>query len=184
MDGNQDIDNFNKPEYIFNRYYQALCYFAFQYLQDDKVSEDIVQDVFTSLIEKPRIFSTPGHIKNFLYQSVKNACLNFLKKEKSQDRYRDFLKNNQEIENDYELKMIGTEVFRELKQAIDSLPEECRKVYELNYFSGLDNNAIAEELGISVNTVKAQKSRGKKILKEQLKDLYPILLLLWEVYNN
>lgn len=184
MNGKQDNNNFYKPEYIFNKYYQALCYFAFQYLNDDETAEDIVQDIFTGLIEKPRIFDTPYHIKNFLYQSTKNACLNHIKKEKSKEKYNDFIKNSHQDEEDYERKIIATEVFRELKEVTDSLPEECRKVYELSYFGGLDNQAIADELGISINTVKAQKARGKKILKEKLKDLYPILLLLWEIYSN
>lgn len=184
MTGRSNIYNNYKPEYIFDKYYQALCYFAFQYTENDEIAEDIVQDLFTSLIEKPRKFDTSGHLKNFLYQSVKNACLNHIKKNKSQDKYHEFLKNNHDDEEDYERKIIATEIYKELNSVIESLPSECKKVYELSYFSGMDNNSIAEELGISINTVKAQKARGKKILKERLKDLYPIILLLWEMYGN
>ena len=44
--------------------------------------------------------------------------------------------------------------------------------------SGLDNESAAQELGLSVNTVKAQKARGKKILRENLKDILSLLMLL------
>ena len=63
------------------------------------------------------------------------------------------------------------------------LPEECRKVFDLCYFQGMDNTQAAEALGVSVNTVKTQKARGKKILRENLKDLYPLLLLFLDLLD-
>lgn len=179
-----NINNSYRPEDIFDKYYQALCYFAFQYVGNDEIAEDVVQDLFTTIIENPKKFDSPSHLRNFLYQSVKNSCLNYLKKNKSHDRYLEFMKNTSQDEEDYERKIIATEIYKELKLVIESLPSECKKVYELSYFQGKDNNSIAEELGVSINTVKAQKARGKKILKERLKDLYPIFLLLWEMYGR
>ena len=67
---------------------------------------------------------------------------------------------------------------RELAADVEKLPEECRKVFQLCYFQGLDNESAAQELGLSVNTVKAQKARGKKILRENLKDILSLLMLL------
>lgn len=178
------INKSHSPEDIFDKYYQALCYFAFQYVNNDEIAEDIVQDLFTSIIEKPKEFDSPSHLRNFLYQSVKNACLNYIKKNKSHDRYLELMKNTHQDEEDYERRIIATEIYKELKFVIESLPPECKKVYELSYFKEMDNNSIAEQLGVSINTVKSQKARGKKILKEQLKDLYPIILLLWEMYGK
>ena len=73
--------------------------------------------------------------------------------------------------------IILTEIHRELAAAVERLPEECRKVFDLCYFQGLDNESAAKELGLSINTVKAQKARGKKILKENLKDIFSLFVL-------
>lgn len=83
----------------------------------------------------------------------------------------------EQLEN-FEENIILTEIHRELTAAVEKLPEECRKVFNLCYFQGLDNESTARELGLSINTVKAQKARGKKILKENLKDIFPLLMLL------
>lgn len=164
------------PESVFNKYYQALCYFAFQYVKNDNIAEDIVQNLFISLIENKNKFESVLHLKNYLYQFVKNSCLNSIKKNKSHNRYINFKENSFQYEEDYERKIITTEIYKEINEVIDSLPPQCSKIYKLCYFKEMSNYAIAENLGISINTVKAQKARGKRILKNQLKNLYPIFI--------
>lgn len=84
----------------------------------------------------------------------------------------------EEWAENFEESIILTEIYRELAAAVEKLPEECRKVFQLCYFHFADNESAAQELGLSVNTVKAQKARGKKILRENLKDILPLLMLL------
>ena len=152
----------NNIEVIFKEYYGSLCYFASRFLKDEEVIEDLVQDVFITLLEKKMFFQSEIHLKNFLYLSIRNSCLNYIRSTRSKDRYIASL----------------TEIHRELAAAVEKLPEECRKVFQLCYFQGLDNESAAQELGLSVNTVKAQKARGKKILRENLKDILSLLMLL------
>lgn len=166
----------NDAEAIFKKYYGSLCYFASKYLQDEEEVEDVVQDVFIALLEKKMRFQSEVHLKNFLYLSVRNGCLNHLRNLRSRDRYIASLAREEEGES-FEEAIILTEIHRELAAAVNQLPEECRKVFELCYFQGLDNESAANELGVSINTVKAQKARGKKILKESLKDLMPLFFL-------
>ena len=78
-----------------------------------------------------------------------------------------------------EFRMVETELFEMLQKALDKLPRECRKVFELCYFQEMDNETAAQTLGVSVETVKAQKRRGKQILREKLKDFYPLIALLF-----
>ena len=169
-------DKVNNVELVFKEYYGSLCYFASKYLQDEEVIEDIVQDIFITLLEKRTIFESETHLKNFLYLSVRNGCLNHLRNLRSRDRYVASIAR-EEQEESFEENIILTEVHRELAAAVGKLPEECRKVFELCYFQGLDNESAAKELGLSINTIKAQKARGKKILKESLKDLMPLIPL-------
>ena len=166
----------NNIEVIFKEYYGSLCYFASRFLKDEEVIEDLVQDVFITLLEK-MLFQSEVHLKNFLYLSIRNSCLNYIRSTRSKDRYIASLAYEEQAEN-FEESIILTEIHRELAAAVEKLPEECRKVFQLCYFQGLDNESAAQELGLSVNTVKAQKARGKKILKENLKDIFPLLMLL------
>lgn len=169
-----------QTELIFREYYAPLCYFASRYIENPEIGEDLVQDVFTLLIEKKAYFESELHLKNFLYISVKNSCLNYIRKENSRERYLAYKAREEDEEDNFVHNIVATEVYKELAEAITNLPTECRKVFELCYFEGLDNEKAAEQLGVSVNTIKAQKYRGKKILKETLRDLFPLFLFLFE----
>ena len=167
----------NNIEIIFKEYYSSLCYFASHFLKEEGAVEDVVQDVFITLLEKRMFFQSEVYLKNFLYLSIRNSCLNYIRGARSKDRYIASLTYEEQAEN-FEESIILTEIHRELAAAVEKLPEECRKVFQLCYFQGLDNESTAQELGLSVNTVKAQKARGKKILRESLKDILPLLILL------
>ena len=167
-------------ERIFRSHYGAFCNFASKYVRDHAVVEDIVQDAFVTLLEKSPKFDTEGHLKNFLYVTIRNACLNYIRDEEAKNRYLEAQAKEENTEN-FEEEIILSEVYQELANAVADLPEECRKVFELCYFQGKDNSEAAEILGISVNTVRTQKARGKKILREKLKDVYPLALLLLDL---
>ena len=167
-------------ERIFRSHYGAFCSFASKYVRDDVVVEDIVQDAFVALLEKSLKFESEAHLKNFLYVTIRNACLNYIRDEEAKNRYVEAQAREEKTES-FEEEIILSEVYQELANAVAELPEECRKVFELCYFQGKDNNEAAEILGISVNTVRTQKARGKKILREKLKDVYPLALLLLDL---
>lgn len=165
-------------EVVFKKYYGALCYYASAYIHEDMMVQDLVQDVFVRLLEMPQCFSSAVHLRNFLYLSVKNACLNNLEKSAVQERHRHLIRTYIPLQDLPDEEILTAEVFRRLKEAIDELPGECRKIVCLSYLDGWDNEKIAAYLHISVNTVRAQKMRGKKLLREKLRNLFPLLLLL------
>lgn len=145
--------------------------------QDD--AEDIVQEVFANIIERKSSFSSELHMQNFLYLSVRNACLSYLRKNGSRKRYVESFDEDQNMVIEDEI--ISAEVYRKIVASIDMLPIECRKVFELCYIQGYDNESAANMLNISINTVKAQKARGKKILRERLKDMLSIFAILYGI---
>ncbi len=165
-------------EEAYKKYYGSLCYYAQNYVQDAETAQDLVQDVFVRIIETRQNFESPLHCRNFLYLSVKNACLNHLDKENVKKQYirqaQKEIKEEEELPDD---EALLAEVFRKLKQAVDKLPTECRKIFHMSYFENQDNETIARQLSISINTVRAQKARGKQLLREKLKDLYPLIFI-------
>ena len=113
-------------EKIFTSWYSSLCYFAFRYVQDDETARDIVQEVFVRLMEKRQAFQSEQHLKNFLYLTIKNDCLNHLRNRLSREHYLSYLKHEGE-QDEFECRMIETEIFSRLRKAIEKLPRECRK---------------------------------------------------------
>lgn len=170
-------------EVIFKKYYGALCYYASHYIDDMEVVQDLVQDIFVRLIEVPQMFETSEHLRNFLYLSVRNACLNDLHKNSLKERHIKYVQETQTIAEIPSEEILTAEVYRRLKEAVDELPGECRKILYLSYFEGQGNEQIAQQLQLSVNTVRAQKMRGKKLLKAKLKNLLPLLFIFPELFS-
>jgi RNA polymerase sigma-70 factor (family 1) len=157
-----------------------LCLFAERLLNDRAAAEDIVGESFIKLWNKRGDFKTTQNIKAFMYITVRNACLNYLKQAK-----RDSLNQKQlayltgEKEEFVLNEMIRAEVLKEIMNEIDNLPEQCKKVLKLGYLEGLKNQEIAKLMNISVHTVKNQKARAIQLLKTRLanRDILALLLL-------
>lgn len=165
---------------LLKQFYNPLCLFAERLLADRAAAEDIVGESFIKLWHKRTDFETVQNIKAFMYITVRNACLNYLKQSK-----RDSLSKKQlayltgEKEEFVLNEMIRAEVLKEIMNEINNLPEQCGKVLKLGYLEGLKNQEIANLLNISVHTVKNQKARAIQLLKLRLsnRDLMSFLLL-------
>ena len=163
----QHITNFDG---LFRYNYRPLCLYAMHYLQDADLSEDIVQESYAALWEKLQEGADVFNRKSYLYMMVRNRCLDHLRKKgipteslKPYDTYGI-------IDDDDAQERSHTEA--RLWTAIDSLPEKCRKVFILSKRDGMKYEEIAEELGLSVNTVRNQISKALKVLKEGVHKLY------------
>jgi len=155
-------------EALFNKYYAGLCYYAYKFVHNKEVAKDLVQDVFVKSWDKRSDFTTEQPIKNFLYISLRNSCLNYIRHSVVEKKFIE-LSDIDARENEKGLSnLIKAEVVMSLREAIDKLPEGCRMVLKLAYFEGLKNDEIASELGISINTVKTQRQRAMKLMRLSL----------------
>lgn len=159
----------DEPEYLFKAYYGRLCYYAFQFIKDRSMAEDVAQDAFVAYWKnRLSIAKHDTAIKDYLYTSVRNSCLNLLRREKVIGRYMDSRSPEDYSEDKLLHTLIEAEVIDALHKAINTLPDACRKVFTLGYLDGLSNSKIAEQLNISIHTVKTQKQRGLKVLRTKL----------------
>lgn len=169
-------------EYLYQQYYSRLCYYAYTIIGDQGASKDIVQDAFVKYWHSQKKFDSITAIRNFLYVSVRNACLNQLRHLEVTKKYAD----QQEAEpasTEFGLEqIIRAEVIGEIQKAIETLPDGCRSVLKLAFMEGLKNDDIAAELGISVNTVKSQKQRAVQLLRLKLN--FNALLLLMTILHQ
>lgn len=162
--------------FFYEKYYHALCLFVLKILRDEEHMHDIVQDAFITLWNTHETLETELHLKMFLYQVVRNRCLNVLKNKKVEERYvQEYLLLNEDA--DFANRVLEEEAHRMVIQEIMLLPEEQRKVVLL-HLEGKDNAEIAELMHISVNTVKTHKARARKTLKIRLGELF-IWVVIW-----
>ena len=79
----------------------------------------------------------------------------------------------EDLDEDYFLcQQIRADVVAELFDAIDELPDRCKEIFKRSYVDGQEERKIAEELNISLNTIKTQKQRAKSYLRGRLGDLF------------
>lgn len=155
-------------EEVYKLYYPSLRFFATKYVGDEE-SEDIIETLFFRLWKQKRTFRNVSHMRAFLYQATKNACLDFIKMAGRKHRNHDFIiLQANAIENDHLHEIIRSEVVSEIYRAINKLPTQCRKVIHMEFVDGLNNQEIAKELALSIQTVKNHKVRALKLLKQQL----------------
>lgn len=162
---------------LYVRYFNLLVLNAIKYVPDQGEAKEIVQDVFV------RVCHDLGHLpantdyKSYLYRSVRNSCLNYLKHKKVIEKYREKHSEVSEIENVSEFEK--NELNKAVEQAISLLPENWREVFLLSRFEELKYHEIAGKLNISEKTVEKYISKSLKFLKIRLKDFLPILAVIY-----
>ncbi|TRX71418.1 RNA polymerase sigma factor [Carboxylicivirga sp. M1479] len=159
---------------VFDDFYPKLVGIAMKYFSDLMVAEDIVTDVFRKVWEKRAFISEIGSFESFLYTSVRNAVFNHIRNiKRKEEHHQIILKETSDAA--FEETVLEENVHHRLYKAIAQLPEQGRKIFELSVINGWKEKEIAEDLNISVNTVKTHKSRALKSLREQLGKYYVFL---------
>ena len=138
--------------------------------------EDTVQEAFISLWEKRKHFDHLNALKAFLYTSVRNKCLNHLKHQAVLQKHETALIYELESEQFFTNHIIEEETFNQLFAEIRNLPQAAQEIMLLA-LNGLKNQEIADELNLSVNTVKTQKKIAYSKLKKKLSPVFRVLVL-------
>lgn len=175
---------------LYEKHYAILCYIANQYVKDDFLAETMVNDVIFHLWEIRSNLQITTSLRSYLVKSVRNRCLDYLKsqlfqKEKatrevgiSQLPFVQYISHD-----DYPLgKLLEKELEEQIMNAVNRLPNECRKVFWLSRFEGRKNEEIASELGISINTVKYHIKHALALLHSDLQK-YLVILFFTFIQN-
>jgi RNA polymerase sigma-70 factor (family 1) len=168
-----DIKSF---DVIFKSYYSNLCHYSSDFVKSFNASEEIVQVVFIKFWENRETIDIQKSLKAYLYRMVYYASLDHIRKNKA-------IKHS-EIQIDEHTNQIDMLMFDEpgfsfdavyseqmeedLTKAIESLPSQCRQVFGLSRFEKLPYSQIANQLNISVSSVKAQMRRAVSRLLESM----------------
>ena len=155
---------------LFNGFYRSLVYFAMRYVERQEIAEDIVQELFGRLWEEKRCYLSYSSFKTYLYSSVKNAALDWLKHKSVEEKYLSYSLLNTNTEDELDWKIMEEEIYRTLLQVVDELPKRCKEIFQF-YLQGKKNEEIALLLRLSVLTVKTQKKKAVHYIKERMESL-------------
>lgn len=182
MTDNELLARLNKGELtafqeLYLQYYVPLCIYAKQYTKIKEIAEEIVQDVFLNIWEQKGKLKITVSFKAYLYTAIRNQCLNHLKHLQVVQGYSEYYTQLLKDAQDYFILsqetgdsiMIANELEKSLMETIDSLPDNCRKIFLMSRFEGLKHQDIADNLGVTLHTVHKQISIALDKLRTALK---------------
>ncbi len=152
---------------VFNSFFPYLTEYAKNIVLNNDVAIDMVQEVFLKLWKYRKYYTDFKAIRAFLYKTVRNDSLNYIKHTRVENKYRHQYAQEEYDESSVDYQGIKEEAIRLLHKAINDLPSQCKSVILLSV-KGLMNQEIAGRLGVSVNTVKTQKKIAYSKLRNGL----------------
>lgn len=163
---------------LFYKYYKPLVLYALKYVHRQDEAEDMVQEVFIKFWEKKSFTGVSVQLKSYLYQAVRNHCLNYLEKNRSHRLEHPALPIEKEEEETLD-ELKWNQRMEEIHREINRLSPRSREIFIAIVFQNKKYKQVAEELHISVNTVKTTFSRTMITLKNNLsKKTYLFLLFI------
>lgn len=163
---------------VFEQFYVQLCVFANRYVNDREASKDVVNDVFIKFWKAPKRFHHMDHVLANLYLITKHTALNY-QQAVVRSMKRNFVYQTElgDEETFYLAEITRTEMLNELYEAISKLPAKAGQIIRQTYLEGKSNQEVADEMGISIQTLRNQKSRALAILRGRLnKDSFELLI--------
>lgn len=168
---------------LYTNYFTYLCTYATSYIFNPGEAEEIVNDIFVGIWKNKEHLTFPVH--SFLLRSVHNRCLNYIRslrtRERVIDEYVEELIRYQEeycLNTDNPLQLFEiAELQLQVQKGINALPQKCRIIFEQYIYNNKTPQEIADELGLSINTVRVQIKNAMDKLKQGLGNLIFVLLL-------
>lgn len=161
---------------LFDAYYMPLCLFSLKYCDSFELAEDIVQDFFVKFWDEKIYLKIENPMRPYLFKAIKNNTLQAIKK-KSKFIFDDIEKIVNDLIDEDPLDSVSLEEEKnKLFEQVEALPEKSKAVFKAIVLDGLKYKEVAEQLDISVNTVKTHYSRALKQLRLRL-DVIIILML-------
>ena len=169
-------------EHIYKEYSKPMYLYALSFLVSEEVAEDAIEEVFINFWKDETYHKIQNEVtKTYLFRSVKNNCLNRLKKK---DVLRDRLDLFREDVAEEEMMMWNDTLIQEVGTAIEEMPEQTREIIQSVFFREMKYQEVADYLGISINTVKTLLKNGMRHLRERFAervDLFLIIVLIKKV---
>jgi RNA polymerase sigma-70 factor (family 1) len=143
---------------------------AYSILKDRDLVKDILQDVFVSLYTKRNELPADMNVMGYLNNAVKYKVSTVMRDRLSRENHHLSILKTEEGSFLQSFPYENTELKKQIRAGIDTLPEKCRQAFMLNHYGSLGYKAIALEMGISVKTVEKHISKALQVLRKELSE--------------
>ncbi len=168
---------------VIQRERRRLLHFIRKRVDDEGDAEDILQDVFYELIEAYRLMKPVEQVGAWLYRVARNRIIDRFRKRRPEGRAEIPLRASEEdalrLEDLLPSTNAGPEamyardvLLEELDAALEELPEEQRDVFIAHEMDGRSFKQLAEETGLSINTLLSRKHYAILHLRRRLQAIY------------
>lgn len=166
-------------EQVFTTHFKNLHAYACTLLQNEAEAEETVQQVFFKLWERMDRLHIEGSLAAYLYRAVYNESINHLRHRKVRQEHRLHVAYSSRQDQEQPGNQLRNKELEErLHKALNTLPEQCRTIFQMSRFENLKYREIATRLEISVKTVENQMGKALRLLRNELADLLALLLIL------
>ena len=150
--------------------------YALSFVVSEVEAEDVVQEVFVNFWKDDVYCKINNEVtKTYLFRSVKNNCLNRLEKK---DVMRDRVDMIREDIMEEEVQLWNDELFREVEEEIERMPEQTREIIRAVFFKEMKYQEVADCLGVSINTIKTLLKNGMRHLRERFAERMDLFLAM------
>jgi RNA polymerase sigma-70 factor (family 1) len=161
----------NAHEQVFKKYYRALTLKAFLLLDDEMEAEDLVQNLFVDMWQKSHYQSVKSSLKAYLFRAVHNQCLMVLRKRKSTQRQLDVYTQSLDLGLEETSDLPDDVQHNQIQVVFNELPSQRQKAFKLVYLDNKKYQEAADEMGLSINSVKTHLKLAVKVLQKKLINL-------------
>lgn len=170
-----DLSDIRLFQKAYNDNYRQLRYFGLQYLPDEEVVSDLIQDLWLKIWERKERYAGEAAFKRYLMQALYRAILNYIRHDRVVQEYVGREQLSDKVEQEISHKMIEAEIYDAVNRVFEELPEACRRVYAAS-LEGKSQKEISEQFCISVNTVKKHINNANRYMKQQMKRFLLLIL--------
>jgi RNA polymerase sigma-70 factor (family 1) len=151
---------------VYDMLYRKLFLFAKSLIGDTEEARDIVTEAFIKLWARKKPFSNLVHLQVYFYTVIKNACIDYLRRDKLRTKIEHQLIQSGTIhENFIEKRYQEAELVQMLYERINQLPERMQQVFKLTYLDGYSRTEVAQMLNLSENTIRNTNAAAMKALR-------------------
>lgn len=166
---------------IMERWYARLFNFAKGYLNNERNTEEVIQDVFIQLWDHRERLNENTSLNAFLFTLTRNRCIDVIRRERLTIQfYKDKQMEDKLLKESFNAlsdpildKIFEREIQSEINSVVESLPEQCQRVFNLSRVQGLKNREISESLNISAKTVETHITKALKLIRVTLERKFP-----------
>jgi len=161
---------------FFLENYPKVKSFALQILMSEQDAEDVSQDIFLKLLDKPEIWRDKERRNSYLFKMTKNHIFNLIKHRNVERKYQQGLAQKKELTEEFGLddKLHAKEIELIIMYAIEQMPERRKDIFKMSRYEGKSNIQISELLEMSVRTVERHLYLALADLKKSLSFYLPV----------